>query len=84
MILVGSFYDRDDNDYHDGSDDGPPRKTSEDIIRERVENGYMCREILVKETKKLFRSEVPTFQAYILSCSLNFFYFALSYLKFIY
>jgi [calcium/calmodulin-dependent protein kinase] kinase len=52
-----SFYDRDDNDYLDGSDDGPPRKTSEDIIRERIENGYICREILVKETKKLFRSE---------------------------
>lgn len=61
-----SFYDRDDNDYLDGSDDGPPRKTSEDIIRERIENGYICREILVKETKKLFRSEVPTFR-------LNFF-----------
>ncbi|TVU41873.1 hypothetical protein EJB05_15430 [Eragrostis curvula] len=52
-----SFYDRDDNDDLDGGDDGPPKKSSEDIIRSRAENGFVCREMLVKETKKVFRSE---------------------------
>ncbi|KAK3126542.1 hypothetical protein QOZ80_7AG0558140 [Eleusine coracana subsp. coracana] len=52
-----SFYERDDNDYHDGSDDAPLRKRSEEIIKARIEKGYICREILVKETKKMFRSE---------------------------
>jgi [calcium/calmodulin-dependent protein kinase] kinase len=54
-----SFYDRDDTDYLEGSDDGPPRKSSEDIIQSRTQNGFVCREIPVKETKKVFRSEVP-------------------------
>ncbi|KAK8449282.1 hypothetical protein SEVIR_7G191600v4 [Setaria viridis] len=52
-----SFYDRDDAEYLHGSDDGPPRKTSEDIIQSRAQNGFACREIPVKETKKVFRSE---------------------------
>ncbi|KAL6637044.1 hypothetical protein ACP70R_024616 [Stipagrostis hirtigluma subsp. patula] len=52
-----SFHDRDDADYLDGSDDEPPRKRSEDIIQARVQNGFACREIPVKETKKVFRSE---------------------------
>ncbi|OQU82027.1 hypothetical protein SORBI_3006G161000 [Sorghum bicolor] len=52
-----SFYDRDDTDYLEGSDDGPPRKSSEDIIQSRTQNGFACREIPVKETKKVFRSE---------------------------
>ncbi|KAL6909486.1 hypothetical protein ACP4OV_001767 [Aristida adscensionis] len=52
-----SFYDRDDTDYHDGSDDGPPRKSSEDIIQSRAQSGFVCREIPVKETKRVFRSE---------------------------
>lgn len=52
-----SFYDRDDTDYLEGSDDGPPRKSSEDIIQSRAQNGFACREIPVKETKKVFRSE---------------------------
>ncbi|CAL5015706.1 unnamed protein product [Urochloa decumbens] len=52
-----SFYDRDDTEYLDGSDDGPPRKSSEDIIQSRAQNGYACRETPVKETKKVFRSE---------------------------
>ena len=54
-----SFYGRDDTDYLEGSDDGPPRKSSEDIIQSRTQNGFACREIPVKETKKVFRSEVP-------------------------
>lgn len=52
-----SFYDRDDTDYLYESDDGPPRKRSEDIILSRAQNGFACRESLVKETKKVFRSE---------------------------
>ncbi|ONM15454.1 Serine/threonine-protein kinase GRIK1 [Zea mays] len=52
-----SFYDRDDSDYLDGSDDGPSRKSSEDIIQLRAQNGFACREVPVKETKKVFRSE---------------------------
>ncbi|AQK45081.1 serine/threonine-protein kinase GRIK1 isoform X1 [Zea mays] len=52
-----SFYDRDDTDYIEGSDDGPPRKSSEDIVQLRTQNGFACREISVKETKKVFRSE---------------------------
>ncbi|TVU45422.1 hypothetical protein EJB05_04909 [Eragrostis curvula] len=52
-----SFHDRDNTDYFDGTDDGPPRKSSEDIIQSRAQNGFACREILVKETKKVFRSE---------------------------
>ncbi|GJN24726.1 hypothetical protein PR202_gb12483 [Eleusine coracana subsp. coracana] len=48
-----SFYERDDNDYHDGSDDAPLRKRSEEIIKARIEKGYICREILVKETKNV-------------------------------
>ncbi|WVZ78684.1 hypothetical protein U9M48_026356 [Paspalum notatum var. saurae] len=52
-----SFYDRDDTGYVEGSDDGPPRKSSEDIIQSRAQNGFACREIPVKETKKVFRSE---------------------------
>jgi len=51
-----SFYDR---DYLEGSDDGPPIKSSEDIIQSRTLNGFVCREIPVKETKKVFRLEVP-------------------------
>ncbi|KAL5675383.1 hypothetical protein ACJX0J_011514, partial [Zea mays] len=31
-----SFYDRDDSDYLDGSDDGPSRKSSEDIIQSQL------------------------------------------------
>lgn len=54
-----SFYDREDTEYLEGSDDGPPRKSSEDIIQSRTENGFACREVPVKETKKVFRSEVP-------------------------
>ncbi|PWZ38313.1 Serine/threonine-protein kinase GRIK2 [Zea mays] len=52
-----SFYDRDDSDYLDGSDDGPSKKSSEDIIQLRAQNGFACREVPVKETKKVFRSE---------------------------
>uniref|UniRef100_A0A0A8XN86 Umc1506 n=1 Tax=Arundo donax TaxID=35708 RepID=A0A0A8XN86_ARUDO len=52
-----SLYDRDDTDYLDGTDDGPPRKSSEVIIQSRADNGFVCREIPVKETKKVFRSE---------------------------
>ncbi|XP_066343315.1 serine/threonine-protein kinase GRIK1-like [Miscanthus floridulus] len=52
-----SFYDRDDTHYLEGSDDGPPIKSSEDIIQSRTLNGFICREIPVKETKKIFRSE---------------------------
>ncbi|XP_051195527.1 serine/threonine-protein kinase GRIK1 [Lolium perenne] len=52
-----SFYERDDVDYHHESDDEPPRKKSEDIILTRAQNGFACRESLVKETKKVFRSE---------------------------
>jgi [calcium/calmodulin-dependent protein kinase] kinase len=59
-----SFSDRDDAEYLDGSDDGPPRKTAEDIIQSRVQSGFACREIPVKETKKVFRSEVTFFNAY--------------------
>jgi [calcium/calmodulin-dependent protein kinase] kinase len=55
-----SFYERDGVDYHHESDDEPPRKKSEDIIRERLQNGFACRESLVKETNKVFRSEVPS------------------------
>ncbi|PVH31333.1 hypothetical protein PAHAL_9G117400 [Panicum hallii] len=51
------LYDEDGNDYLDGSDDGPPRKSSEDIIQSRAQNGFACREIPVKETNKVFRSE---------------------------
>jgi [calcium/calmodulin-dependent protein kinase] kinase len=54
-----SFYDRDDNDYLDESDTGPPMKSSEDIIQSRAQSGFACREIPVKETNKVFRSEVP-------------------------
>jgi hypothetical protein len=53
-----SFYDGDDPDHLYGSDDGQPRKRSEDIILSRAQNGFACRESLVKETKKVFRSEV--------------------------
>jgi calcium/calmodulin-dependent protein kinase kinase 1 len=69
-----SFYDRDDTDYIEGSDDGPPRKSSEDIVQLRTQNGFACREISVKETKKVFRSEVPLlrFQLLVqLSCYLH-------------
>nr|CAB3485259.1 unnamed protein product [Digitaria exilis] len=52
-----SFYERDDTDYPDATDDGPPRKSSEDIIQSRAQSGFACREIPVKETKKVFRSE---------------------------
>ncbi|XP_047080661.1 serine/threonine-protein kinase GRIK1-like [Lolium rigidum] len=52
-----SFYERDGVDYHHESDDEPPRKKSEDIILTRAQNGFACRESLVKETKKVFRSE---------------------------
>jgi [calcium/calmodulin-dependent protein kinase] kinase len=55
-----SFYERDDVDYHHESDDEPPRKKSEDIILTRAQNGFACRESLDKETKKVFRSEVPS------------------------
>lgn len=58
-----SFYDRDDTDYPDANDDGPPRKSSEDIIRSRAQSGFACREIPVKETKKVFRSEVSFYKA---------------------
>ncbi|RLN41299.1 serine/threonine-protein kinase GRIK1-like [Panicum miliaceum] len=51
------LYDEDGNDFLDGSDDGPPRKSSEDIIQSRAQNGFACREIPVKETNKVFRSE---------------------------
>ncbi|KAG2546473.1 serine/threonine-protein kinase GRIK1-like [Panicum virgatum] len=51
------LYDEGGNDYPDGSDDGPPRKSSEDIIQSRAQNGFACREIPVKETNKVFRSE---------------------------
>jgi [calcium/calmodulin-dependent protein kinase] kinase len=54
-----SFYDRDDNDYLDESDTGPPMKSSEDVIQSRAQSGFACREIPVKETNKVFRSEVP-------------------------
>ncbi|KAK3146309.1 hypothetical protein QOZ80_3BG0264460 [Eleusine coracana subsp. coracana] len=33
------------------------KKSYEDIIQSRAQNGFQCREILVKETKKVFRSE---------------------------
>lgn len=52
-----SFYERDGVDYHHESDDEPPRKRSEDIILTRAQNGFACRESLVKETRKVFRSE---------------------------
>ncbi|GJM96373.1 hypothetical protein PR202_ga13200 [Eleusine coracana subsp. coracana] len=52
-----SFYDRDNTDNLDGHDDGPQKKSYEDIIQSRAQNGFQCREILVKETKKVFRSE---------------------------
>ncbi|XP_040378025.1 serine/threonine-protein kinase GRIK1-like [Oryza brachyantha] len=52
-----SFNDGDDPDHLYGSDDGQPRKRSEDIILARAQNGFACRESLVKETKKVFRSE---------------------------
>jgi [calcium/calmodulin-dependent protein kinase] kinase len=51
-----SFYERDGVDYHHESDDEPPRKNYEDIILTRAQNGFACRESLVKVTKKVFRS----------------------------
>jgi calcium/calmodulin-dependent protein kinase kinase 1 len=64
-----SFYNRDNTDYIDGSDVGPQRKRSEDIIQSRAQNGFSCREIPVKETKNVFRSEVPTCPLYQASTS---------------
>lgn len=55
-----SFYERDGTDYNHESDDEPPRKRSEDIILTRAQSGFACRESLVKETKKVVRSEVPS------------------------
>ncbi|KAF7044189.1 hypothetical protein CFC21_053449 [Triticum aestivum] len=52
-----SFYERDGTDYNHESDDEPPRKRSEDIILTRAQSGFACRESLVKETKKVVRSE---------------------------
>lgn len=67
-----SFYDRDNTESVDGSDDGLRRKTSEEIIELRAQNGFQCREILVKETKKVFRSEVPSPQFLINLLYLHF------------
>ncbi|XP_037473855.1 serine/threonine-protein kinase GRIK1-like [Triticum dicoccoides] len=60
-----SFYEREEEDYllrqSDGDgDDEPPRKRSEDIILSRARNGFACRDSLVRDTRKLFRSEDET------------------------
>lgn len=57
-----SFYEREEEDYllrQSDGDDEPPRKRSEDIILSRARNGFACRDSLVRDTRKLFRSEVP-------------------------
>ncbi|XP_048552475.1 serine/threonine-protein kinase GRIK1-like [Triticum urartu] len=58
-----SFYEREEEDYllrQSDGDDEPPRKRSEDIILSRARNGFACRDSLVRDTRKLFRSEDET------------------------
>lgn len=43
-----------------------PVKGYEEILRERAQNGFMCREIPVKETHKVVRTEVVAGKLFIL------------------
>ncbi|KAI5020841.1 serine/threonine-protein kinase GRIK1-like [Hordeum vulgare subsp. vulgare] len=57
-----SFCEREEEDYllRDDGDGEPPRKRSEDIILSRARNGFACRDGLVRDTRRLFRSEDET------------------------
>lgn len=67
----GSFYNRDNGSFLYDGDSGNLVKRSEEVFLWRADNGLVCREVPVKETRKVTISEVKPRVFLSLCCFLN-------------